>query len=107
MLVGKSSAWQGRDNVESVEFDPDKPCRRSSTSGKNGFGFLIALSENRVTLVFFASMMVLAVFLAGINVLYVLGTAACTAFDGMLDLCFECGLCRAFCKNERFDIFRA
>ena len=52
-------------------------------------------------------MMVLAVFLAGVNVLYVLGTAACAAFDGMLDLCFECGLCRAFCKNERFDIFRA
>ena len=44
-------------------------------------------------------MMLLAVFLAGINVLYVLGTAACAAFDGMLDLCFECGLCCAFCKK--------
>ena len=52
-------------------------------------------------------MMVLAVFLSGIIVLRVLSTAVRAAFYGMLDLCFECGLCRAFCKNERFDVFRA
>lgn len=56
------------------------PCGRSTASGKNSFGFLIALSENRVTLVFFASMMVLAVFLSGVIVLQVLSTAARAAF---------------------------
>ena len=89
MLVGKSSAWQGRNNAESVEFDPDKPCERSSTSGKNSFGFLIALSENRVTLVFFCKHDAACGIFSGRNCLRVLSTAVYAAFDGMLDLCFE------------------
>ena len=45
--------------------------------------------ENRVTLVFFASMMVLAVFLAGVIILRVLGAAACAAFSEIvIDLYF-------------------
>lgn len=95
MLVGKSNAWQGRDNAESVEFDPDKPCERSTASGKNSFGFLIALSENGAILVFL-SMMLLAVFLASVIVLRVLSTAVRAAFsEAVIDLYFLSTAARA------------
>lgn len=103
MLVGKSSAWQGRDNAESVEFDPDKPCGRSTASGKNSFDFLIALSENRVTLVFFCKYDGACGIFIGHNCFagfeYGYG-GACYLF-GSHDrfVFFEYGCCCVFCKK--------